>query len=252
MTTPLETLLITWREIAVIFRRPQPFTLPMFLLFAIIPVYLIIGVIVSDWTLNSPELAWDHTLPLLPAWSGVYVSLFLAALLPVFVVHQQELIRRTVFAYLAIWLVAYACFLVYPTISPQHAEVTGKGFAAWALRTLYDSDVHYNCFPSLHVAQCFLAALTCYCVHRGLGMCMLIWATLVGLSTLFIKQHYIVDVIAGVLLAYAAYFVFLRTYPRDAIPENERRLAPVLAAGAFAVYGLMILIFWFIYIFNLA
>jgi len=185
-----------------------------------------------------------------PAWSLVYGSLFLAALLPVFVVHQQELIRRVILAFLAVWLCGYAIFLAYPTIAPDHGKIAESGFFAAALLLIYASDVPYNCFPSLHVAQCFLAALSCGRVHRGVGLVTGLWACLVGLSTLYTKQHYVVDVIAGALLAYAAYWLFLRGYPRNAIPAPERRLAPLLALAAFAVYGLFVLGAWLVYLFG--
>src|SRR5258708_4005706 len=234
----------TWNEVVGVFTRPQPVTLPMVTLFAIIPVYLVVGAFVSHGTLHAPELALDRALPLRPAWSAIYGSLFVAAFLPVFVLHQQELIRRTILAYLTVWLVSYAFFLIYPTAAPQHGEAIGVGFFAWALRGIYSSDVKFNCFPSLHVAQCFLAALSCYRVHRGVGAFAGMWAILVGLSTLYTTQHYVVAVFAGGLLAYAAFLVFLRGYPREAVPEVERRLAPILALGAFGVYGVIVLGLW--------
>jgi membrane-associated phospholipid phosphatase len=99
----------------------------------------------------------------------------------------------------------------------------------------------------LHVAQCFLAALTCRIVHRGVGAFALVWASLVAISTLLTKQHYVLDVIGGVALAAAAYAIFLRGYGRAAIPERERRYAPVLAAAAAAVYGTIVLMFGVLY-----
>ena len=219
----------------------------MIALFAIIPFYLVIGSYVSHQPLHSPEIALDGRFPLEPAWSMVYLSLFLAAFLPVFVVHQQELIRRVILAYLSVWLIAFVFFLVYPTAAPKHADVTGDGFSAVALRAIYDSDKPYNCFPSLHVAQCFLAALTCDRVHRGVGLATGLWASLIALSTLYTKQHYIADVVAGILLAYAAHLVFLRGYPREATPEPERRLAPLLALGAFGLYGVIVVSLWLLY-----
>ena len=50
----------------------------------------------------------------------VYGSLFVAIFLPVSVVHQQELIRRTVLAYLFTWLLAFACFLADPMRYLRH------------------------------------------------------------------------------------------------------------------------------------
>jgi len=236
-----------WSAVAELLRRPQPVTIPMVALFAIIPVYLYIGAMVHGRIVHVPELALDRAIPVQPAWSLVYGSLLLAALLPALVVHQQELVRRTILAYLAVWIFSYACFLAYPTIGPRPAKVAGDGFSAWALRAIYASDVRYNCFPSLHVAQCFLAALACYRVHRGVGAVACVWAFLVGLSTLFTKQHYVLDVIAGILLAWGAHAVFLRSYPREGIPDGERRLAPVLALAAGGIYALIVAGLWLLY-----
>ena len=240
-----------WRAIVDLFNRPQPVTVPLVVLLMIIPVYLFIG---EPWmpgqTLHAPEVALDRAISVWPAWSVIYGSLFLAALLPVFVVHRQELFRRMVLAFLMVWLVSYVFFLAYPTISPRQDEVIGEGFFVWALRAIYSSDTRYNCFPSLHVAQCFLAALTCYRVHRGVGVVAGVWAFLVAVSTLYTKQHYVLDAIAGASLAYLAYVLLLRSYPREEVPEHERRLAPVLAMGAFGVYGLVVIGFWFVYLIS--
>jgi membrane-associated phospholipid phosphatase len=240
----------TLRMAAEMFRRPQPVTVPMVALFAIIPSYLVIGAWVSGGPVHVPELALDRALSLSAPWSIVYGSLFCAAILPVFVVHQQELIRRTILAFISIWLFADICFLVYPTVGPRNPKVVGDDFFVWALRVIYDSDHRYNCLPSLHVAQCFLAAFVCYRVHRGVGAVAGVWASLVGLSTLYTKQHYVLDVVTGALLAYVAYLAFLRSYPREAVSEADRRLAPVLAVGAFGLYGIFVIIFWLLYAFT--
>src|SRR2546422_643919 len=81
--------------------------------------------------------------------------------------------------------------LVYPTMPPRPARVIGEGFAVWGLRFLYSADPPYNCFPSLHVAHSFVSALTCYRVHRGVGIAAALCASLIGVSTLYTKQHYI-------------------------------------------------------------
>ena len=239
-----------FRAAARLFARHQPVTMSMVALGLIIPLYLVIGwEIVPGRTLYVPAVWLDYALPVEPAWSVVYLSLFLAALLPAFVVHQQELLRRTVNAYLATWLVAYVFFVAYPTIGPQPSgNVIGDDFSAWLLQSIYASDVRYNCFPSLHVAQCFLAALACGRIHRGVGAVAGLWAALVGISTLYTKQHYVLDVISGALLAYIAYRVFLRGYPREATPQLERHLAPHLALGAVGTYGLILGIMWIAYL----
>lgn len=233
-----------WRQALALFGRPQPVPWPLVALLAIIPFYLFIPALaLRGRELHRPELWLDDAFALEPAWSLVYGSLFLAAILPAFVIHRQELLRRTIHAYLAAWIFSFAVFIAYPTAAPAHAKAAGPGFLDWALRTIWGSDVPFNCFPSLHVAQCFLAAFACGRVHRGVGGVAVAWATLVAISTLYTKQHYVADVIAGVLVACAGYAIFLRDYARESTPEPERRLAPVLAAGAFALYGLFLVLF---------
>jgi membrane-associated phospholipid phosphatase len=72
-------------------------------------------------------------------------------------------------------------------------------------------------------------------------------AGLVALSTLFTKQHYILDVIAGIGLACAGYALFLRRAPDDEVPPLDRRLAPVLAAAAAALVLVMTAGYWIVY-----
>ena len=74
----------------------------------------------------------------------------------------------------------------------------------------YNTDTSFNCFPSLHAA---VSTITFYAWYRyyklkpnlkklSITIITFIIATGVILSTLFVKQHYILDEIAGILLAY--------------------------------------------------
>jgi len=228
--------------------RPYRVTIPMVVLVLLVPFYIFIAELMPGRTLHVPELALDRVVPLQPTWALVYGSLYLfLILLPVFVVRQEEHIHRTVLAYLMVWITAYVCFLVYPTVAPRPARVIGEGFVVWGLRFLYSADPPYNCFPSVHVAHSFVSALTCYRVHRRVGIAGTLCALFVGLSTLYTKQHYVLDVIAGLFLACVAYVLFLRNYPRERIPELDRRLAPVFALGTIGILGLGVACFWVAY-----
>jgi membrane-associated phospholipid phosphatase len=220
----------------------------MVLLVSLVPFYLVIAGRARASAVHAPALVLDQLLPVAPTWALVYGALYaFLIVLPVFVVQQEELIRRTVWAYLTVWTVAYICFLLYPTVAPRPDTVMGKGFAVWGLRFLYDADPPYNCFPSLHVAHSFVSALACYRVHRTLGFVAISCASLVAISTLFTKQHYVADLIAGILLALAAYAVFLHGYSRANVPELDRRLAPILALCVGAIVGLGVACFWVAY-----
>jgi membrane-associated phospholipid phosphatase len=212
--------------------RPYRVTLPMVGLVALVPLYIFISVANKGRPHYAPSIVVDQWIPLAPAWSIVYGALYLFLIvLPVLVIANEDLIRRTVRAYLTIWLTAYAFFLVYPTIAPRPDGdiVPGSGFGAWGLRILYDADPNVNCFPSLHVAHSFVGAFAVWRMHARLGALAIGCAAVVGLSTLFTKQHYVVDVIAGFALGVAAYALFIRGFTREQAGAEERRVAPAVA-----------------------
>lgn len=219
----------------------------MVILVSLVPLYLFI----PDFAIgpvHAPGVALDRLVPLRPAWVLIYASLYgFLILLPVLVVRQEDQIRRTVRAYLTVWLTAYTFFILYPTVAPRPDEVAGSGFAAWALRSMYGADPPYNCFPSLHVAHSFVGAFTVWRVHRGVGLFAIGSALLVGLSTMYTKQHWFLDVVAGIALASLACLVFLRGHRRDSIPLLERRLAPALAVITLAAASVGVIIWWTAY-----
>ena len=223
--------------------RPYRVTWPMIALVSLVPLYIFIGVANKGRPHYAPAIWLDDRIPLAPAWSLIYGALYLFLIvLPVLVIWNEDLIRRTVRAYLTIWLTAYAVFLLYPTIAPRPDGdiVPGTGFGAWGLRMLYDMDPPVNCFPSLHVAHSFVGAFAVWRMHRRLGAIAIACAAIVGVSTLFTKQHYVLDVIGGLLLAYVPYVIFMRPFARETAVEQERRVAPAVALLLMAGIGLWV------------
>jgi membrane-associated phospholipid phosphatase len=214
---------------------------------SLLPVYFFIGALLAGRTLHAPAIALDRAIPLVPAWIVVYGSMYVFVLLPLILIRDRRLFHRALQSYLFVLVVAYVGFLAYPTITPRPGVVTGGGLAAWALRLNYALDTRYNCFPCLHVAHSFVSALSAYRVHRRVGMAAAVWAALIGVSTLFTKQHYVVDVIAGTAMAVAAYALFLRRFPRDLVAEVDRVRAPRRALVVVAIYVLFAAGVWGLY-----
>ncbi len=231
-----------------LFARPYPTSAGVLVPFAIfallVPGYLVISASVRGGALHQPALALDRAWPVLPLWTLVYGSLYFAVFLPMVVVRHEEHLRRTLWALVMVWVVGSIGWLFYPTVLPRPASAAiGEGFGAWTLRIAYGMDAPYNCFPSLHVAQPFLAAFTGGLVSRRLGRFAIGWASLVALSTLFTKQHYVVDVIAGIILAGAAYLVCLRRCPRAAVIELDERVVTAVVLGFAGFHALLLACF---------
>ena len=206
-------------------RAPYHSTAPALALALVVPLYHVISGFNRGRPANMPELAIDRAIQLQPAWMLVYGSVFLFAFLPAFVVRGAELTRRVLWSYLLVECLAFVGYLAYPTSLPRQA-ITPDGFFPWSLQLIHDVDPPRNCFPSLHVAWAFVAALSCHRVHRGVGVAAMVWAGLIGISTLYTEQHYLVDVIAGVMIALLAYLLFLHGHDRTLVAESDRQSAP--------------------------
>lgn len=219
----------------------------MVLLLLIVPLYIFVAEVARGATTHIPELPIDRAIPLRASWSIVYGALYLyLILLPVFVVRGRRHVSRTFSAYLSVWLASYVVFLLYPTAAPRPELVEGSTFATTGLRFLYAADPPYNCFPSIHVAHSFVSALTCLVVHRRLGIVTLFAAATVAISTLFTRQHYVLDVIAGAALALVAFVVFLRNVETD-VTTIDRESAPILAGLLFGVILVAVGAMWLAY-----
>jgi membrane-associated phospholipid phosphatase len=82
----------------------------------------------------------------------------------------------------------------------------------WAnqVYNVFANDTSFNCFPSLHAAVSTIIAYTWYRYYQNkksrltklATVTVIVLASGIVLSTLFIKQHYIADEIAGIALAY--------------------------------------------------
>ncbi len=107
-------------------------------------------------------------------------------------------------------ITCYIIYYFYPTYVPR-PMITGTDFFSNLVLNLYSADNPYNCFPSIHVLNSVLIALY---IHESEKVCKatkiicIITAVFIILSTMFIKQHYFVDVLAGIIFACVLYFSF--------------------------------------------
>ena len=215
---------------------------------ALLPMYFVIGQITADWHHYRPSIALDDAMPLWPSWMLVYGSLYMAGfLLPMVVIRGRELAHQTLKAYVFVMVVSYVGFLLYPTIAPRDEGVEVTGFWEWLLKVFYDIDQPYGCFPSLHVAYAFVAAFACGRMHGGVGLAAGLWAALIGVSTVYTKQHYVVDAIAGAVIGFTACWIFLRSGTHDPASHLDRIRSPRRALAVAIAYTLAVAGFWVAY-----
>jgi membrane-associated phospholipid phosphatase len=153
-----------------------------------------------------PLTAIDSWIAFWPPAFYVYASLwFYTALIPALQPSFKHLLAYG-FGIGSVCITGLTIFLFFPSAVPFTAA---DGFTDPALSVLNKLDLAGNACPSLHVAA---AVFTAMALHRVLGdvkapkwlqHCNWVWCALIIYSTMAIKQHVFIDVVAGLTLGVA-------------------------------------------------
>jgi membrane-associated phospholipid phosphatase len=106
-------------------------------------------------------------------------------------------------------LVCYFIYFVFQTHVPR-PEINGEGIFTMLVKMIYANDEPYNAFPSIHSLTSFLmlyGIMKTKNINKTIGSLISITAILIIISTLFVKQHVILDAISAILLGYVVYQV---------------------------------------------
>lgn len=115
--------------------------------------------------------------------------------------------RRTYFKIMLVYvvgcLISNITFALYQT-TVLREPLIGNDFFTNLIRVIYANDNPVNCFPSIHVFTSYLMIKAVTQSKFSNIYTNLITSTigfLIILSTLFVKQHAVLDVVSGILLA---------------------------------------------------
>jgi membrane-associated phospholipid phosphatase len=147
------------------------------------------------WTLAG---GWDTAIPFVPEAVFVYLLFFPFFMLATFTATLDDW-RRGVVASLIAVVWGFACFLVLPASMPRPDPSSVGALAGQLLRWLHDIDDSHNTFPSLHVTFTWIACMGFR--HLRSSPLLIVVAAAISASTLFLKQHTLLDLAGGMLVA---------------------------------------------------
>ncbi len=108
---------------------------------------------------------------------------------------------------------AYITYTFFQSTVPR-PEVIGDDIFALMVRQIYAIDNPYNCFPSIHVFTtvygCLVISKSYFSSNKMFKVTMDITGILIILSTLFVKQHVVLDAVGGSALAYLVYVLYYK------------------------------------------
>lgn len=163
--------------------------------------------IVSYHLVTSPL---DDKIPLIPFFIIFYSIWYPYLFIVYYLIYRKDkdkfkrLIKKSILCI----LIADLCFIIYPTMVSRPYISSFDSLISLMIYITYKTDIPVNCFPSLH---CIFALLVMYAVTLDKNMNKLfriivgIISPLIVLSTIFVKQHAIVDVIGAIVISLIIY-----------------------------------------------
>lgn len=159
----------------------------------------------------APKLPLD-VFPVWPVWVVPYVlcyPLWLGSILWAMFKMDDRMFRSFIMAFIITCAVSVAVFITFPTYVPQ-AVLTGSDIFTTLLRFIHENWGRYNAVPSGHIYITALIAFFYILWHPRHTPFWILIIVVVSLSTLFTAQHYVVDILAGLVVAFIGYHLGLK------------------------------------------
>ncbi|MCX6774570.1 MAG: phosphatase PAP2 family protein [DPANN group archaeon] len=133
---------------------------------------------------------------------------------------DAPLLRKAAFAWLFLILISEVVYLLFPTYIVRPTIVPQNIFDK-LLQLVYANAPPFCDFPSLHVSGTALSLFILYRLKKADSL--IIPGILTIISTLLVKQHYIINLIGGVVLAFVVYILFFHANAQRLNNPPERR-----------------------------
>lgn len=165
-----------------------------------------------------PYFKIDHMIPFIPAFVVPYILWF--AWIPlaciILLLYDEDMFIRT----RRLLIIGMTAFLIISAVFPTKLDLRpdtlpDSGIFCQLLNVIYSADTSTNVFPSIHVYNTCAIWHAVYASNNGIlgkrwfNIGTTILSVLIILSTMFIKQHSIIDVAGGIIMFVLVYYIIL-------------------------------------------
>lgn len=188
--------------------------IPDLIWFIMIPIININYVLASSLAKRGSDLTIgiDNIIPFKSIFIIPYIYWYVYIVLGfIFILlnSRQEYIRAFISFFIGMSF-CYVVYYLYPT-EITRPIIENKDILNYLVNIIYSLDKPVNCFPSLHVLTTyFIMRYTKYGDSKSKFYYTQIVGVLIILSTLFIKQHFVLDVISAIVLCEGIIFLVRR------------------------------------------
>lgn len=179
---------------------------PYLLFLLVIPALGLIYQILNERSHKAVDLTTpiDQAIPFLPVFIIPYILwyAYLSYYLVYFCFKDTKVYLKTLSLMVIGECVCFVIYFFFQTTVPR-PDIVADDFLTMLVQWMYTIDQPYNCFPSLHVLTTFaimLPALHIKNKHVINNLLIHVGGSLIIVSTLFVKQHVIFDVIGSMFV----------------------------------------------------
>lgn len=172
-------------------------------------LYLVTNKINENRQAHKLETRLDSIIRFNPIFSAFYTLYFFEVLIIFFIFFKKEKTLRNIVLMLVISTIIHnIIFLTYPA-AIDRPNIINQNFFNKLTLFYYNIDKPYNAFPSMHISLITITFLSLFFYwNKKYSLILLPLYLLTAISTVYIKQHYVIDVIAGILLGVLIFQIF--------------------------------------------
>ncbi len=183
-------------------RQHRAFTYTLFLVFQFIS-YPLISNLSQKYSFNlwSPEWIVDYYIPFIPFAAIPYFFYTPLLVTPLFLLRHKEHFNLLAAQLFAASLINYAfSFIIDNQISSRVSTFESESTFLFLTSYLYKIDADSCLFPSIHATHSLLICSFLWKIKHKLKGVIFIIAFSTSISTVLVKQHFLLDFVSGVLL----------------------------------------------------
>ncbi|MCA1057433.1 phosphatase PAP2 family protein [Rossellomorea aquimaris] len=207
-------------------KKDLPYLLFLLVMPALGYLYTLLNTDAREAVILSTTL--DEWIPFVPAFIVPYILwyAFILGYLFYFWFKDVHTFLKTLGIIVIGELICFVIYFYFQTTVPR-PELAGNGLFVDLVRMIYSHDQPYNAFPSIHVLTTFAIILGNFNIrdkHLFHSVFVPIMGSLIILSTLFVKQHFVLDMVSSIFLTVFIYGMMFELYGVSAKKSKQAYL----------------------------
>lgn len=177
-------------------------------------IYFFIKLFITEYNLIGSSL--DNYIPFIPSFIYFYMMWYPFEIFSLYYIYKKD--KNNYIKTLAVLIISlsimYLIFIIYPTMVDRPEVNSFNSLTTLLLYIAFKSDTPVNCFPSGHCIICFVMIFS-FIKSKNITfknkIIFIVINILIILSTLFVKQHVIYDVIGSFILTITSFYLIYKT-----------------------------------------